>query len=74
MWCICGVPRLLVRPQWIALYMVRIVQGSEVRLYLQPTMSTPHRTETVEVIDGARLKVRGEGASRSRVRAGFLLE
>ncbi|MFA7764366.1 hypothetical protein [Streptomyces sp. NRRL S-448] len=46
--------------------MVRIAQGSEVRLYLQPTMSTRHRTETVEVIDGARLKVRGKDASPSK--------
>lgn len=46
-------------------HVVRIARGSEARRYLQPTMSTRHRTETVEIIDGARLEVRGEGTSPS---------
>ncbi|WP_030299795.1 hypothetical protein [Streptomyces katrae] len=40
-------------------------------LYLQPTMSTRHRTETVEVIDGARLELRRKGASPSEPAPAF---
>ncbi|MFI6006955.1 hypothetical protein ACIA98_42650 [Streptomyces sp. NPDC051366] len=52
-------------------HVVRIAQGSEVWLYLQPTMSTRHRTETVEVIDGARLELRRKGASPSEPAPAF---
>ncbi|MFG2341014.1 hypothetical protein [Streptomyces yangpuensis] len=44
-------------------HVVRIAQGNDVWLFLQPTMSTRHRTETVEVIDGARLELRGKSPS-----------
>ncbi|MFF3728564.1 hypothetical protein ACFYYM_40175 [Streptomyces erythrochromogenes] len=50
---------------------VRIAQGSEVWLYLQPTMSTRHRTETVEIIDDARLQLHRTGASPSEPVAAF---
>ncbi|MFD9304214.1 hypothetical protein ACFWCB_16435 [Streptomyces sp. NPDC060048] len=43
-------------------HVLRVAQGGEVWLYLQPTLSTRYRTETVEVIDGARLELRRTGA------------